>query len=364
MEFFPGDVPPPLPVRPHDAGERVRAIAKAARKAHLSLADGSALTITRRRAGRGFVYRDETGRRIGDVETLARIRSLAIPPAYRDVRIAADPRAHLQAIGRDEAGRTQHRYHPSWTAVREERKAERLALIIDSLSTIRPAIRRDMASRKLSRDKALACAVVLMDAALIRVGGEAYARDNGSHGAATLLKRHVSITGCAVTLRFRGKGGKIVSCSLVDPALARALGRIGGLPGRRLLQFAGPSGEPQPINAGEVNAYLQSLSDLDISSKDFRMLGASAGAAEALATIEPATTEAARRRQIAEVMKAVAARLANTPAVVRKSYVHAAVVRSFETGALAEAHRVARAGRNRRRAENALGRIVSRMMRR
>jgi DNA topoisomerase-1 len=343
---------------------RHRALSHALRRAHLSLADTSALTIRRRRAGKGFVYVDETGERVTDEETLARIRSLAIPPAYTDVRIAADPRAHLQAIGRDQAGRTQHRYHPDWTLVREERKAERLALVIDVLPKIRSAVRRDIGSAQTCKDKAVACAIALIDNGHIRVGCEAYARDNGSHGAATLLKRHVSVEGPTITLAFRGKSGKDIRCAVEDQALADALLEISGLRGRRLLQYRTPEGRIRPISASDVNAYLQRVSGVDVTAKDFRMLGASASAASELAAMEPATSETARRRQLAGVMKAIAARLANTPAVVRESYVHELVVRSFETGTLAKIHRVARGGRDRARAEVVLGRLVARVLRR
>jgi DNA topoisomerase I len=342
---------------------RRRRLARSLRRAHLKLADASDLTIARRRAGRGFVYLDAQGRRIEDEATLERIRALAIPPAYRDVRIAADPRAHLQAIGRDEADRTQHRYHPDWEQVREERKAERLAAVIEALPRIRSAVAKDLASRRLDCDKAVACAVAMIDNAHIRVGCEAYARDNGSHGAATLLKRHVRIDGATVTLAFRGKGGKDISCAVEDKRLATALKEVSRIPGKRLLQYLDGEARPHPITASDVNAYLQRVSGVDVTAKDFRMLGASAAAAETLVAIEPARTEGGRKRQLAGVMKAVAQRLANTPAVVRKSYVHALVVRSFQTGALAKAHRVARGGHNRRRVEAALGRLVARMTR-
>jgi DNA topoisomerase-1 len=339
-------------------------VARAARKVGLRLAEIGDLTITRRRAGRGFVYHDASGKRVTDGETLDRIRSLAIPPAYEDVRIAPDPRAHLQAAGRDQAGRLQHRYHPEWNEVRENRKAKRLATLLEVLPAIRGAVARDLERPELDREKAIACAIALIDDAHIRVGCEAYARDNGSHGAATLLKRHVSLRGARIELAFRGKGGKDIACSMEHERLARALKEVAKLPGRRLLQFKGPDGMPQAIGASDVNAYLQRVSGADVTAKDFRMLGASASAAEVLVEMEPGRTEAVRKRQLAGVMRAVADRLANTPAVVRKSYVHALVVSSFQNGALKKAHRLARSGPNRKRVENALARLVARLRRR
>lgn len=351
-------LPPP---KPDLAGRRL--LARAVRKVGLRLAEIEELTILRRKAGKGFVYLDDKGRRIGDPDVITRIRSLAIPPAYDDVRISPEPRTHLQAVGRDQAGRLQHRYHPEWDEVREERKAERLATLLEALPAIRAAVTRDLESPELDRDKAVACAVALIDDAHIRVGCEAYARDNGSHGAATLLKRHVGVRGSVISLAFRGKGGKDVSCSMDDARLAAALGRLAKLRGRRLLQFVGEDGRSQPISAADVNAYLHRVSGVDVTAKDFRMLGASASAAAELVGMEPGRTEAARKRQLAGVMRAVAEKLANTPAVVRKSYVHAIVVRSFQNGALAKAHRLARSSRNRKRVENALARIVARLRR-
>ncbi|MDQ0474986.1 DNA topoisomerase IB [Labrys wisconsinensis] len=335
------------------------ALAEAVRRAGLRHVAVDALTITRRQAGKGFSYRDAAGRIVRDAGVLSRIRALAIPPAYVDVRIAEDMQAHLQAIGRDEAGRIQHRYHPDWDAVREERKVSRLAALIDALPRIRARVRHDLASARLDRTKALACAVALIDEAHIRIGCEAYARAHGSRGATTLLKHNAAVRGERIDLTFRGKGGKTVSSGMREPKLARALKRIGTLPGRRLLQFRDTDGRVRPITAADVNAYLRRVAGKPVTAKDFRLLGGSAAALEHLAAIEPAASEAARRRQLAAVMRMVAEHLANTPAVTRKSYVHAVVVDAFAGGTLAAAYRAARGARLRRRVENALGRLVS-----
>jgi DNA topoisomerase-1 len=284
------------------------------------------LTIRRIRHGRSFGYRDADGGKIDDEETLARIRSLAIPPAYADVRIAADPRAHLQAIGHDEAGRIQHRYHPDWETVRERRKLKRLARLIEALPKLRARIAADVKARTLSRDKALACATAIIDRCHLRVGNEAYAKENGSHGTSTLLKRHETLKGTRVALHFRGKSGKDISCAIEDATLARAIARIIALPGRRLLQYRGEDGTVAPIRAAEINAYLKRACGLPISSKDLRMLAANAAAAELLLAGEAVANEAGRKRQLADIMRSISAKLVNTPAVVRKSYVHAIVI--------------------------------------
>ena len=317
------------------------------------------LAIVRLKAGRGFSYRDAEGRRISDEAVLARIRALAIPPAYRDVRIAVDPRAYLQAIGRDEAGRLQHRYHPDWASVREEAKVDRLLGLIAVLPRIRAAVRRDLAAKALSQAKALACAVALIDDSHIRVGCETYVRTSGSRGASTLLKRQAAVKGGRIELNFRGKGGRKIRCGIRDTQLARALKRLSSLPGSRLIQYRGAGGRVRPIAAADVNAYLRRIAGQAVSAKDLRMLGACAAALEHFAVVEPAASETARRRQVASVMRAVSEHLANTPAVVRKSYVHAVVIEGFADGSLAGAYQKARSATFRRRAEAALGRLVA-----
>lgn len=334
-----------------------------AREAGLTLASPEDLTITRRRAGKGFFYLDARGKKIADEATVARIRSLAIPPAYEDVRIAADAQHHLQATGRDEAGRTQYRYHPDWDTVRETRKVERLDRVIEALPKLRRRVKRDMASPKLSRAKALATAVALIDETHIRVGSESYVRSNRAHGASTLLKRHVKVRGETVELSFRGKGGKDVATRLRSSRLARSLGRVGSLPGRRLFQYRDEAGKVRRVTSVDVNAYLREATGLPVTAKDLRQLGASAAAAEELVGVEPAMSETGRRRQLAAVMRAISDRLSNTPAVVRKSYVHAVVVEGFASGALRKAYDGARGRPGLRRAEKTVARLVQRMKR-
>lgn len=314
-----------------------------------------ALTILRIRHGRSFGYRDASGAKITDEDTLARIRALAIPPAYEDVRIAADPRAHLQAVGRDDAGRVQHRYHPEWDKVRERRKLKRLGRLVAALPPLRARIAADMKARSLTHEKALACAAAIIDRGHLRVGNESYAKSNGSHGTSTLLKRHVTLTGTRVALHFRGKGGKEIACAIDGAPLARALARIAALPGRRLLQYRREDGSVAPIRAAEINAYLKAACGLPVSSKDLRMLAANAAAAELLLASEEIASEAGRKRQLADIMRAISERLVNTPAVVRKSYVHAIVIDAYASGRLERSYAKARARAGCSRIERALG---------
>lgn len=331
----------------------------AASKGRLRRVSVDDLTLRRVRIGRNFGYRDAEGGKITDEETLARIRALAIPPAYDDVRIAADPRAHLQAVGRDEAGRIQHRYHPDWDRVRERRKLKRLARLIEALPTLRARIAADLKDRALSRAKALACAAAVIDRCHIRVGNEIYARTNGSHGASTLLKRHVSVTGRQVALAFRGKGGKEIACARDDAPLARALQRLKTLPGRRLFQYRADDGSVAAVNAADINAYLREAAGLPVSSKDLRMLAANAAAAELLLSTDIAASERGRKRQLADIMRAIAERLVNTPAVVRKSYVHEIVVNAYASGRLKRAYSKARGRGFCSRIERALGLLAA-----
>jgi DNA topoisomerase-1 len=323
----------------------------------LRLGAVSALTIARRRQGRGFVYLDRKGARIREPKVLDRIAALAVPPAYREVRIAADPKAHLQAVGRDEAGRLQYRYHPGWEAVREAQKLERLAATLAALPRLRKVVRADLARRTLTREKALACAVAIMDGAHIRVGCEDYLRLSGSRGAATLMKDDVEIGRSRIELSFQAKGGKEASCAIEDPALARALSRLAELPGKRLVKYVNGEGT-RPITARDVNIYLGKAAGHPMTAKDLRQRAGCVLACERFLEMEPGASETARKKQVAGVMRAVSEILGNTPAVARKSYVAGLVVEAFLDGRLKEAHRKARGGGGRNRIEETLRRLV------
>ncbi|BCP53857.1 DNA topoisomerase I [Kaistia sp. 32K] len=326
--------------------------------AELDMEGVEGLTIRRRRRGKGFLYFDARGKRIRSKSDLERIAHLAIPPAYDSVRIAANPASHLQAIGRDAAGRWQHRYHEAWTIVREARKVGRLDGLIAVLPKLRATVRRDLARRELDRRKALACAVAILDETHIRVGSEPYLSTSGARGAATLLKRQSVLGRSRVLLCFRGKGGTRFRCTVVHSSLARALGRITTLPGRRLLQYLDADGAVRPIRAPDINAYLREVSGAPITAKDLRMLAANAIAAEHFARLEPEASETARRRQVAAVMRQVSEHLGNTPAVTRKSYVHAKVVEAFAAGKLPKLLRSSRSANQRKRGETLLRRLL------
>jgi len=291
------------------------------------------LTIRRQRHGRGFRYFASDGTPVRAPET-ERLASLAVPPAYEDVLCSPDPRAHIQAIGRDAAGRLQYRYHPDWQKVRELRKARRLARLAEVLPSVQRCINRHLGTGEPTRAFTLSAVIELVARSAIRPGSEQYARLRGTRGAATLLKSNVSVYGETVRLCFRAKGGKRIEKEIHTPKLAAAIGVLRQLPGRRLFQFRSEDGALHQTNAQEVNRFLREIAGVEISLKDFRTLLASVSVLDALARAEPATSKRARRRQVLDAIRVAADDLGNTPAICAKSYVHETVVNAFEDGAL------------------------------
>jgi len=293
-----------------------------------------ALLIRRRRSGRGWIYIGNDGQPIQDRRIVRRLTRLAVPSAYQDVLYAADPAAHLQAVGRDAAGRLQYRYHPQWEDVREGRKARRLARLAHALPQVRRRLGQYLASDNRTREFACAAVIELVACSAIRPGSEDYRRLHGTRGAATLLKSNVSIYGQAINLKFRSKGGKIVTKEFAAARLARVIALLRRLPGRRLFQYQAEDGTVHRVNARDVNAFLREIAGTKISLKDFRTLLASASVLDALARIKPAASAHQRRKQVLEAVRAAAEDLANTPTICRKSYVHETVVTAFENGVL------------------------------
>lgn len=295
-----------------------------------SLDDG----ITRSQGKNGFIYRNGAGNRIRDAAELARIASLAIPPAYTDVVISANPNSHLQAIGIDARGRRQYRYHPDWSAERGRAKFEKLPSFADSLPKVRERVDRDLGAKRPTYEKALATVVHLMDNLYIRVGNQSYAAQNGSFGLTTLRNRHVKIEGSKVHFRFKGKSGKEWNVSHADRRLAGAIKRIQELPGQSLFQYIDDVGKPHQLTSQDVNDYIKDASGGDFTSRQFRTWGATTMAAFSLAAIEAASSQRERARQLNAVIDTVAAKLVNTRSVCRSSYIHPKVFEDFEAGTL------------------------------
>ena len=317
------------------------------------------LAIRRRRCGRSFAFYHPDGTLIRDRALVRRLKSLAVPPAYEDVLYAEDPAAHIQATGRDAAGRLQYRYHPEWEKVREARKAERLSRLAEALPRIRRSVAQHLSDLEPTRELALAGVIELVARTSIRPGGESYARTNGTRGAATLLKSNVTLSGETITLTFRAKGGQDVRKEFSAPRLCQVIEVLRRLPGKRLFQYRDENGTIRHVRARDVNAFLRSLAGVQISLKDFRTLCASAAVLDALARTLPAASERQRRRQVLDAVRAAAAELHNTPTICRKSYVHETVVSAFENGILERFSEALRGCRSGARKEQFLAQVVA-----
>lgn len=290
--------------------------------------------ITRKMGANGFLYYRPDGRRITEASEVARLNSLAIPPAYTDVVISTNPFSHLQAIGRDARGRRQYRYHPDWHAERGKAKFERLASFADSLPDLRERVEHDLRSRGLPMDKALATVVWMLDNLYIRIGNSAYAEANKSFGLTTLRNRHVKVEGGSLKFRFKGKSGKEWNLAHSDRRIANVVRKLQELPGQHLFQYVCDEGGCRPISSHDVNAYIREITGENFSSKQFRTWGATCMAVEALASLEVAQTKRDLARQLNEAVDAVAAKLVNTRSVCRSSYIHPAVFEDFQAGML------------------------------
>lgn len=288
----------------------------------------------RRSDASGFCYIDNYGKPLKDEATLARIRGLAIPPAWTDVWICPSPRGHIQAVGRDVKGRKQYRYHPDWRADRDVRKFERMAAFGRALPRLRKRVEADLARRGLPREKVLAAVVRLLELTLIRVGNEEYARTNNSFGLTTMQKRHLRLASGGAMFEFRGKSGKTHKTGFQDKRLARIIRACQELRGQRLFKYVGEDGELRAIESTDVNDYIRAACGSDFSAKDFRTWAGSLAAMEGLRILPPVETKTAAKRTVNTCVKAVAGLLGNTPAVCRAAYIHPRVLEAYEAGEL------------------------------
>ncbi len=305
--------------------------------------------LGRRRTATGFRYLDPDGRAVRDAGTLARVRALAIPPAYEQVWICTLAEGHLQATGRDTRGRKQYRYHPRWREVRDGEKFGRIEAFGAALPKLRRRLRKDLALRGYPRDKVLAMVVAVMADTLVRIGNAGYARSNKSFGLTTLRNRHVQfLRGGRARLKFRGKGGIEHDIALDDARLAKLVRGCQQLPGQQLFQYRDDDGGVQPVDSGMVNDYLREAMGEAFTAKDFRTWGGTLAAIRLLAEM-PWDEDGASQRAMASMRKAVetevARQLGNTPAVCRKSYIDPRVYAAWESGWLARASAGARGPR-------------------
>jgi DNA topoisomerase IB len=302
-------------------------------RGRLKRSDCSGPGIDRRRHGRGFSYLDPEGGRVSDEETLERIRELAIPPAWQEVWICSDPLGHIQATGVDEAGRKQYLYHERWQLRAAERKFESMREFASALPRLRRAVKKDLAGEGVPRERALACAVRLLDLGFFRIGGEEYAETNESYGVATVLREHVSIEGEELVFDFPAKSGQRRVQSIRDPEVRAA---IEAMRRRRsgpddLLVFREDGGW-RDVRSEDINAYLRERAGDGFSAKDFRTWHGTVLAAIELAREGSPRSKGGGERAIRAAIRRVAERLGNTPAVCRSSYVDPRVLERFRDG--------------------------------
>jgi DNA topoisomerase-1 len=346
----------PVPIVAPTAPTSVESLAQ---ELGLKLGDQNEFTIRRVKRGKNYSFVRADGKTIRHPGIIKRLNSMAVPPAYEEVRYSPDPASHLQAVGRDAAGRLQYRYHSDWEKVREQRKAHRLARLVAALPKIRRNVSVHLSGDAPTREFALAAVIELIARTAIRPGSESYARLSGTRGASTLLKSNVMIEDDCIVLTFKAKGGKAVRKECDAAKLARALNILRELPGKRMFQYNDNSGNIRVVNATQVNEFLREIAGIKISLKDFRTLMASAVVLESLSRISPAASARGRRRQVLEAVRAAADELSNTPAICRKSYVHDTIVTAFEDGILERFAATMKGYRSQSKREQLLAQVVA-----
>jgi DNA topoisomerase-1 len=296
--------------------------------------------LTRRRRGRGFSYHRPDGTAVRSAADLERIRSLAVPPAWTDVWICANPRGHLQATGRDAKGRKQYRYHPRWREVRDENKLNLLPAFGHALPSLRDRLDAELRQPGLSRQPGpsrqtvLAVVVKLLDETLVRVGNQEYASDNETYGLTTVTGDHVEVGWRQATFEFTGKGGIEHRVVVDDGRLARIIGRCHELGGQSLFSYD-EDGEIRAVTSTDVNEYLRATVGPSITAKHFRTWGGTVTAAVHLGPLDPPATDKDAAEAELDAIDAAAAQLRNTRAVCRRCYVHPGILDAYRDGALA-----------------------------
>ena len=337
---------PPEPA-PGKANRTSLEARRAARAAKLTYVTADSAGFYRKGRPTRFVYVADSGKVIRSARQLARIRALAIPPAWKEVWISRNPNGHLQATGRDARGRKQYRYHARWRSVRDHAKYQDLIEFAERLPRLRRAITRDLARPTLDKRKVLAVVVALIEKTHARVGNDRYFVENGSFGLTTLQDRHARKSGEHLELRFRSKGGKFAQVAIDDARLARVIRRCRNIPGQRLFQYRDAAGKARAITSTDVNDYIRDATGAEFTAKTFRTWAGSFNAARLLAKCAPCHSNREVQRTLARVLEGVAEQLGNTPAICRKSYVHPGILAAFATGSWPRLWRRARRARAR-----------------
>jgi DNA topoisomerase-1 len=281
--------------------------------------DDSMPGITRRKVRHGWGYWDAEGKRVTDRDEIDRLNAVGLPPAYRDAWYCAKPNGHIQAVGWDERGRKQYRYHADFRAARETEKYDRCAVFGEALPKLRARVEEDLQTRTLGKDRAVAAVIRLLDMGHVRVGNEGYAKANKSFGATTLRKRHADVTAGRLKLQYRAKSGKTCTLTITDRSLIRFVRKCQDLPGQHLFRWLDAAGEAHPVTSSDVNDYIREATGDEFTAKHFRTWSASVIAFEALASTD-------HDIGLKTMLEPVTAALGNTPAIARKSYVHPALI--------------------------------------
>jgi DNA topoisomerase-1 len=290
--------------------------------------------IKRIRSGKAFRYIGPSGKPVRDPKQLDRIRSLVIPPAWRNVAICPSPNGHLQAVGVDARGRKQYRYHARYRAVRDQAKFSRLMAFGTVLAVVRKQVEKDLHRQGLPKEKVLATVVRLLETSFIRVGNDEYAKENDSFGLTTLKNRHVRIAGAKLQFRFRGKSGQEHRIELTDRRLASVVKRCQDLPGYELFEYLDAEGKVCTVESNDVNRYIREIAGADFTAKDFRTWAGTILAVRAFAATGPSRTATEGKKAVVSAVKSVAAQLGNRPATCRKYYIHPAILDAYLDGSL------------------------------
>src|SRR5216117_2213796 len=309
---------------------------EAAAAARLRYVSDARPGIQRIRVGRGFKYSSADGTEVTDPQTLQRIRSIAIPPAWMDVWICPLAHGHIQAVGRDARGRKQYRYHARWRETRDQNKYARLIEFGRALPRIRRRVEEDLGRPHLPREKVLAAVVRLLETTLIRVGNEEYARENHSFGLTTMQDRHAKFNGAGVKFRFKGKSGVEHDIELTDKKMAKIVKACRDLPGQELFQYLDDNHQVRDIGSQDVNEYLREIAGEEFTAKDFRTWAGTVLAAKALQEYEYFTSQRQAKRFMVDAVESVAKKLGNTKAVCRKCYIHPEVFNAYLDGSLVQ----------------------------
>jgi DNA topoisomerase I len=313
----------------HEMLELDRDYAEAAKRARLKYVTDSTKGITRKKKGKGFAYfyNDEV---LKDEEQLARIRKLAIPPAWINVWICPHDNGHIQATGHDARGRKQYRYHAQWSKLRNETKFHRLYEFGKALPILRSRVEKDLTLRDLSQRRILATIVSLMERTYIRIGSEDYNRLYGSHGITTLKDNHVEVKGSELRFSFKGKRGIVQTVTLKSRRLAKIVKQCQDIPGKELFQYFDENGERRPIDSGMVNDYIKNGMEGEFTAKDFRTWAGTLNLLRSFRSLGEAITETECKRKIVQALDEVSAKLGNTRTVCRKYYVHPGLIELYE----------------------------------